>query len=464
MILYTIHKAKLTIIAVSFAILPFGCAAIPENIISQDDCSNTGENPQKCPEITRIIPEGNIVKMRVKVYNKEGNFNPSLQQSDFSVETISEFGREKTIQPTVILPTDPKAKTTPADVIIMLDMSGSMRFEDSSPGTRRIKFKGAIEAINEFIDAVNDRPNLTVRIGLAPFGQGGNEFTVTDKSLDANFYESDSEKFKEKVEELANQYEYLDASTNLYQPLETAVKYLRKSVSNSNNTTNNSQSRQLVVIVLSDGFHNNDRKTEEQQFERLKNILQPQDSQIPKVKVHTLGYGESLTEIYDSSECNIELTEAQLTEDEIIIEQKVIDKIIDNCEHPITRIDPSIKIDQFIVDQPRLKQIADLTGGSHQFPDNAEEVAQSLIKFLESLQEYQLEYEEPDGDRATQHQVKVLVKGLTSNAKDYRITNFIYEPLEAKTRGLLTLGTLIIFGLIGVVPFIKWSEKLRAER
>jgi hypothetical protein len=364
----------------------------------------------------------------------------------------------------VIVPTDTRAKTTPADVIIMLDMSGSMKFRDSSPGRRRIKFKGAIDAINEFIDAVNDQPNLTVRIGLAPFGQGGNEFTVTDKSLDANFHPSNSEKLKEKIEKLANEYEDLNASTNLYQPLATAVEYFRKSVSDSNNTTNNSQARQLVVIVLSDGFHNKDRPTEEKQFEALKNILKPQDSQIPQVKVYTLGYGESLTEIYESSECNIELTEAQLTEDEIIIKEKIINQIIDNCEHPKTKTNRNITIDQFIVDQPRLKQIADLTGGLHEFPDNAEEVAQSLIKFLESLQEYELEYKQPDADRATKYQAKVLVKGLTSNAQDYRITNIGYEPLEFKTRGLLILVALVTFGLIGVLPFFLWSQKLRAER
>ena len=94
--LYTIRKAKLVAIAVFSAILPFGCAAIPENIISQDDCSNTKENRQKCLEITRIITaEKNTVKMRIKVYNKAGNFNPNLQESDFSVETISEFGSKK---------------------------------------------------------------------------------------------------------------------------------------------------------------------------------------------------------------------------------------------------------------------------------------------------------------------------------------------------------------------------------
>ena len=466
MTLYTIHKAKLTIIAVFFAVLPFGCAAILKETISQNDCSNITENRQECLEITDLrITQDNIdkvqntVKMRVKVSNKEGNFNPNLQESDFSVETINEFGQERTIQPTVILPTDTSVKTTPADVIIMLDMSGSMKFRDSSPGRRRIKFKGAIDAIDKFIDAANDKPNLTVRIGLAPFGKGGNQFTVSNKSLDANFYPSNSEKLKEKIEELAN--EKISASTNLYQPLETAVKYLRNSVeltSDNNNKTDNYQSKQLVVIVLSDGFHNHDRETEEIQFERLKKILQPQDSQKPKVKVHTLGYGESLKKIYDSSKCKIKLTEPQLTEDKTIIQDKVIDQIIENCEHPRT------SIDQLIVDQPRLRKIADLTGGIHQFPDNVEEVAQSLIKFLESLREYELEYKQPDGDRATKYQAKVLVKGLTSNAQDYRITNIGYEPLEFQTRGLLILVALVAFGLIGVLPFFLWSQKLRADR
>ena len=252
MTLYTIHKAKLTIIAVFFAVLPFGCAAILKETISQNDCSNITENRQECLEITDLrITQDNIdkvqntVKMRVKVSNKEGNFNPNLQESDFSVETINEFGQERTIQPTVILPTDTSVKTTPADVIIMLDMSGSMKFRDSSPGRRRIKFKGAINAIYKFIDAANEKPNLTVRIGLAPFGKGGNQFTVSNKSLDANFYPSNSEKLKEKIEESAN--EKISASTNLYQPLETAVKYLRNSVeltSDNNNKTDNYQSKQ----------------------------------------------------------------------------------------------------------------------------------------------------------------------------------------------------------------------------
>lgn len=56
----------------------------------------------------------------------------------------------------------------------MLDMSGSMKFRDFSLGRRCIKFKGVINVIYKFIDAVNDKLNLIVRIGLVFFGKGGN--------------------------------------------------------------------------------------------------------------------------------------------------------------------------------------------------------------------------------------------------------------------------------------------------
>ena len=456
---YTIRKVKQALIATFLTVLPLGCTTIPENTQTGEAyCSNMPENSQECAEVTRLVTEGDRVKMRVKVFNQEGGFNPNLQPPDFAVESINEFGGKRTIQPTVIIPTSSDAKTTPADVIIMLDMSGSMQHEDSS---RRIKFNGAINAINKFIEAVNREPNLTVRIGLAPFGEGGNEFKVTNKSLPENFYPSHSPKLKEKVEQLSNQT--LSASTNLYQPLNTVVNYLRSQVvpnSNNPNSTNNPEPKQLVVILLSDGYHNYDRDTEETQFNRLRDILKPQDQKIPRVTIHTLGYGESLKEIYNSSRCNMKLTEEQLTQDNIILKEKVIEQIIGNCR----RFNSKIPIDQFIVDQPRLRQIANLTGGIHQFPDNAEEVAESLIKFLGTLQEYQLEYDQPEADRATKHQAKVLVKNLTSNAMDYRICNIGCPPLKEGDRTLLALATLTMFGLIGVFPFIGWSQRLRKER
>lgn len=86
----------------------------------------------------------------------------------------------------------------------MLDMSGSMKFRDFSLGRRCIKFKGVINVIYKFIDAVNDKLNLIVRIGLVFFGKGGNQFKVSNKSLDVNFYLFNSEKLKEKIEELVN--------------------------------------------------------------------------------------------------------------------------------------------------------------------------------------------------------------------------------------------------------------------
>ena len=467
---YMIRKVKQASIATFLALFPLGCTAIPQNTQTGEAyCNNMPENSQGCAEVTRLVTDGNQVKMRVKVFNEEGGFNPNLQQSDFSVETINELGRRRTVNPTVILPSSPDAKTTPADVVIMLDMSGSMKYPDSSPGTKQIKFAGAINAINEFIDTVNREPNLTVRIGLAPFARGGNEFIVSNKSLEGNFFESNNPELKNKVQQLANQD--TNGSTNLYQPLETTVDYLRSQVpvnSNPSDAVDNSQSRQLVVILLSDGYHNYDRSTEANQFDKLRYILKPSDSQIPRVVVHTLGYGESLQEIYQTSRCNIGLTEAQLTQDSIIIQEKIIDQVINYCQrldNSETSLDESrVRIDQFIVDQPRLRQIANLTGGIHQFPDNAEEVAQSLIKFLGTLREYQLEYDQPEADRATKHQAKVLVNNLTSNAMDYRICNIGCPPLKERDRTLLALAALTMFGLIGVFPFIGWSQRLHARR
>jgi len=468
---YMTPKVKQASIAIFLAIFPLGCAAIPEsNQTGRTDCSNIPEETQGCVEVARVITDGDRVKMRVKVFNEEGGFNPNLQPADFSVKTTNELGMSRTIQPTVILPSAPNAKTTPADVVIMLDMSGSMRYPDSSPGTRRIKFEGAINAINEFIDAVNREPNLTVRIGLAPFAAGGNEFRVTNKSLEANFFDSNNPELKKKVEQLAGQT--IDGSTNLYQPLETTVNYLRSQLpanSSPSNALDNSQSRQLVVILLSDGYHNADRGTEANQFEKLRYILKPSDSQIPRVVVHTLGYGESLKEIYQTSRCNLQLTEEQLTQDQIVIQENIIDKIINNCQRSdnyATSLDESgVRIDQFIVDQPRLRQIANLTGGIHQFPDNAEEVAESLIKFLGTLREYQLEYNQPGADRATKHQAQVLVKvnELASQAVDYRICNIGCPPLKPMERTWLALAALTMFGLMGVFPFMKWSQRLSQD-
>ncbi|MDJ1185922.1 vWA domain-containing protein, partial [Roseofilum casamattae] len=379
-----------------------------------------------------------------------------------------------------ILPDAPNAEATPADVAILLDMSGSMIHPDSSPGTQRIKLEGAISAINEFIDAVNQESNLNVRIGLAPFATGGNEFRVTEQSLEDNFFESNNPDLKQKIEQLANQR--INGSTNLYAPLETTVNYLRKQASLNGNISNslvennepsnpvNNNARQLVIIVLSDGFHNYDRDTENTQFEQLRYLLKPPDPQIPRVTVHTLGYGESLAEIYQSSRCrDFQLTEEQLTNDETIISEQIIDRLRDNCQRldnlNTLGIDESkIRIDEFIVDRPRLRQIANVTGGIHQFPDNAEEVAQSLIKFLETLREYQLEYDQPGADRATKHEAQIVVKELSSQVVDYRICNIGCPPLQTVERLKLAVVAVIIFAAIGIFPFIKWSQQLRQNR
>lgn len=472
---FSIPKVRLILLTVSLGVLPLGCAG---HKLAQG-CTDTLANNNGCVQITRWVTDGDKVTLRVKVLNEFNAPLADLKPGNFQVETQSDLGiRLPPIKPSVILPKSPGAKATPADVVILLDMSGSMKHEDSSPTQRRIKLKGAISAIEKFIEAVNQEPNLTVRISLAPLGYGcyneNSNFQVTPQSIEKNFLPSteielSDSKLKTQLDRLAR----VDvcASTDLYRPLETAINYLRSESTPTSNSSsvgisNETSSKQLVVILLSDGFHNYERETEEQQFDKLRDLLRAE----PRVTVHTLGYGESLSEVYNDSNCTIQLTKEQLTEDEVIQRDIIIDKIIKNCQrrdNPRTFVNESrIGIDEFIVDQPRLKEIAKLTGGIHQFPDNAEQVAQSLITFLETLREYQLTYQQPGADRASQHQttVRIIPNNVTSNTVAVRMCNIGCPPLRLPERLAWLVGMLILFGIVGVLPFVQWSKKLYKER
>jgi len=439
-------------------------------------CNNIEARREKCDEssgcatITGWKTEGELVTLRVKVLSDRNIPILDLNQSDFEIETRDGLGiSQPPIQPEVTLPTSDRAEVTPADVVILLDMSGSMRHNDSSPTNPQNKLNGAINAIQAFINTANQE-KLPIKVSIAPLGYGCNlqesNFEVTAESLKENLLSVNSNKLKQQLEKYAKTE--VCASTNLYEPLETAVTFLREENPLANTeTTNENFEKQLVVILLSDGFHNYQRETEAEQFEQLKNVLE--DEEEMPVTVHTLGYGESLLNLYNNSRCsNLQLTEKQLTNDETIKTEKLIEQVAQKC----TRRDniktgeineSQIDISEFIVDQPRLKEIALLTGGVHQFPDNADAVAKSLIDFLESLRQYELRYIQPGAERANRYftKVRIVPKDLASNEIPIRICNIGCPPLKLEQRFAFFLGTLIIFGLAGVLPFVQWSKKLK---
>jgi hypothetical protein len=168
--------------------------------------------------------------------------------------------------------------------------------------------------------------------------------------------EAEIETIDERVKDLSSSP--TNAGTNLYDPLKEAVQYLGENSeeltrqANSSNDLRKDEPQippKLAVMLLSDGYHNSKRKTEDQQFANLEKVFK----KYPTVRVYTLGYGESLKQLRDrATKCNIPNS---------WLEKKQAVDLIQSCKLP------SGDISNYIVDQPRLKQIAELTGGISKF-------------------------------------------------------------------------------------------------
>ncbi len=154
----------------------------------------------------------------------------------------------------------------PAWIIFLLDSSGSMNNKDSSGTT---KLAGAINAIREFTAASVDRGSNT-QVAIVPFGEPGPHcqgYQVSNEELNKFFPAGD---FK-----LSNYLDYLAAqvpcaSTNIYEPLSKAVRFLANSEDKRFQDSNQPQPK-LSVILLSDGYHN--KANEAQDFKILISLL-----------------------------------------------------------------------------------------------------------------------------------------------------------------------------------------------
>ncbi|MCL1463935.1 vWA domain-containing protein [Argonema galeatum] len=386
-------------------------------------------------EIYRVTTKQDKVTLRVKVLDDERVPIAGLNKNDFRITTTNAQGNSVRLSPSQItLLSSEQSKPDPAKLVMLLDMSGSMNNEDSG-GTK--KLDGAVGGVREFINEVKG-DNWDVRISLVPFGEGcKNSFTVNEIIIDKNFSPSWSPDLNLELDKLAK----VDvcAATNIYQPLEEAVKYLGNLQQDPNDK---SPPPRLAVILLSDGYDVvNDRSDESERFDRLLEVFQ----QYPKVTVHTMGYGEKLKELRDRIRCN--LSDNELT--------------VDNLKK--CRSD----IDSYIVDEPRLKQIAEATGGINAFPANAAAVADTLRKFLSTLREYEIEYEQPGARRSGNYEVTVSVNSpsrrltnVRSDRKPYRLDTFDYIALPLSER-LPILGSILMLGLGTMIPFIWWSKQLK---
>lgn len=374
------------------------------------------------------------VTVRVQVTNAE-NRRPiiALQENNFQLLVDQEevkFSPRDWKSPEESVP-------PPAWVIVLLDYSGSMNQLDSSGKTR---FAGAITAVRQFVNSSSQRGGNT-QISIVPFGVGGSncpDLPVNPTTLD-KFYSASHI-------QLQNYLDYLQtvkpcAATNLYQPIKEAVKFLADEKDRRFEISENSNQPQprLSIILLSDGFHN--QGNEQQEFDALKGLFNRHNH----ITVHTLGYG---------------LTPAELGKKY-------------NLGKAATRGDigtgaRKVPEDEF-VDQQRLKEIADLTGGVAEFSGNATSIAENLQLFLNALLgEYEITYTQPNAERGKKHQVQVVVnvpgskKPVESDTKDYRITVF-GRSLPGVVRLTIFILTLGGIGLAGVLPFHFWGKYLKEQ-
>lgn len=378
-------------------------------------------------EITSTTIDEDRVTVRIKVKGEEERPITGLLDTNFRLQVDSEevnFNDWKSPEET----TPP-----PAWIIILLDMSGSMAQPDSRGTT---KLEGAISAIQEFTEVLEDRAGNT-QIALVPFGEPGPScegYPVKKENLDKFFLAGD---FK-----LQNYLDYLAgltpcASTNLYEPLNRAVRFLADEDDPRFYVPEEGDAPQprLSVILLSDGFHT--AANEQKDFQTLQRLLERNQG----IMVHTLGYG---------------LTPAQLG-------QKY------NLGRPATRQDlgKAVPFEEF-VDQARLAEIAQFTGGVAEFSSDAQTIAESLKLFLDALLgEYEIIYTQPNPERSRKYEVQAIIDSpdgavVESSPKPYRYTGF-GRSLPLAVRLTMVVSILLLLGLGGVVPFWFWGKRLKQE-
>ena len=380
--------------------------------------------------VGRPIVKNDEITLRVKVTEDGESPAMFLEEKDFQaivddevVEIISWKNPEESVPP-------------PVWVVVLLDFSGSMKEKDSSGTT---KLEGAIEATRQFLKTTSTRGGDT-RIAIFPFGEGRGKckgYEVKRENIKSKFFPANDGN-KENLlllDDLAE--ETPCASTNIYDPLKEAIRLLGDKEDTDFYIPQNSRKPEprLSVILLSDGYHN--KPNEERSFKRLIALLERHDH----IVVHTLGYGltpEQLGKKYDLG-------------------------------RPATRADINqgyVPEEEF-VDQRRLRKIAEVTGGISEFSADADDIAEALQLFLNALLgEYEIVYREPNPERASKHEVFVTAtvngKDVDTTQKSYTINAF-GRSLPWQTRLSMTVFVLLLLLLGGVLPFWKWSQKLKEE-
>ncbi len=369
------------------------------------------------------------VTARIKVKGEEDKPLMGLTETDFRLLVDD----QEVLFPSQDWKSPEETTPPPAWVVVLLDMSGSMRQQDSRGTT---KLQGAVNAIEKFTDLAAKRGGKT-QIAIVPFGEAGGRckgYSVDNSTLD-KFFSANDFKLQNNLDYIAKSIPC--ASTDIYQPLNQAIKFLGNTDDARFYLPEGKKGLQprLSIILLSDGYHN--KPNEEQEFQTLKRQFKLND----RIIVHTLGYGltpEQLGEKYN-------LGRAATKQD----------------------IEDPLPAEEF-VDRERLGEIAKLTGGIGEFSGDAAEIAENLQLFLNALLgEYQITYTEPNPERGAKRNLKVAVKSpqdsypVISQPKPYILT--VFGRSLPRIRRLQILGLTLAGMGVGVVIFWLWAKGLKQE-
>jgi hypothetical protein len=373
------------------------------------------------------------VTVRVKVSDPTDRPLVGLEESNFGLIVDGKplaINQKNWKSPEEVIP-------PPAWIIVLIDLSGSMNELDTR-GTKKVE--GAFKAVRKFNEILAERSKnvpdlLKPKIAIVPFGEPGKDCAGHPVNKDSfNFFNAGDVK-------LTNYLNYLSdlkpcASTNLYEPLSRAIRLLgdTQDIRFYPPDLKTPQPR-LSIVLLSDGYHN--KPKEEEDFKELTSLLR-RNSQ---VIVHTLGYGLSIEELGKKYKLN----------------------------RPAKRSDieaGKVPEPEF-VDQERLAEIAKQAGGISEFSADADTVAEKLKLFLNTLLgEYEISYEQPNADRGSKHEVKVVAtvgdKTAESPPALYTISVF-GRSLPLEIRLIILGGTIFLIGFGGIIPFIFWAKYLDEE-
>ena len=464
-IAFSIRNSRLTLFSILLALMPISPVLAGNGSV----------------EVLSNRTDGDLVILKVRVLDSDNQPVSGLNRNNFKVNTVDEKG--VSANPPIVKVVSPeKSKPDPANIIILLDMSGSMQQRDA---TKVRKLEGAVRAIRELLQQLKEK-DLPYQIAIVPFGYSDSPvecsitYSVNEEEIKQKFRSLKDPNLDSQLDTLADRD--VCAATNLYQPVEEAVKFLGSQGSsivtspNKGNSTESNANTRLAVILLSDGYHVVDRPNEEQQFAKLRKILQTNST---KVTVHTLGYGESLKKLRTRTKCP--LTDAQLDTPQAVdmvsndckIPELKVEQFIEEAMILISRTDaqyalPTNDINTFIVDERRLKDIARATGGLNDFPQSSKDVASGLIRFFATLREYEVIYKQTGAKPAAAYKTIVTATSkernleFSSSETTIRLSNIVFSSLPLEPRFYILLITVGIGGL-WILLFWLWSDRLRAN-